>query len=66
MAIFATAGSRLIVRALLAGLMAGLLWVQQHGTTHGVVLGAVTAGAWAAVEYLTPVNASVGVGAKQP
>ena len=66
MGIFASAGFRLIVRAMGAGLMAGILWVQQHGTTHAAVMGALVAAGWAFIEYVSPVNQTVGAGKHTP
>ena len=62
MAIFAAPGSRLLVRALLAGVGVALAYVQTHGTSHAALWGAISAAAWALIEYVTPVNKSVGVG----
>ena len=55
---------RLGARALLAGLAVFVTTLQQANghITRAVLFAALTAGAWAALEYLTPLNGVVGVG----
>ena len=56
--------TRLVVRALLAGLVVIVTTLQTSDdpTSKSVLLGAIVAGFWAAAETLTPLNRSVGVG----
>ena len=61
---FSSPQSRLIVRAVLAGIATFAVKLQAGPLTHAVLVGAVTAAVWAAVEVLTPVNALVGIGKK--
>ena len=63
MSLFATAKARLIVRAIMAGLAAFAVQIHAGGSGgSAAIIAAVTAGAWSALEYLTPVNRSVGHG----
>lgn len=63
-AMLRSAVSRLAVRALLAGasVMVATLQASDDPTSRSVLLGAVVAGFWAALEILTPLNRTVGVG----
>jgi hypothetical protein len=59
---------RLVGRALLAG-VATFVSVLQTTSGHmgrDVLIGAITAGAWAAVEYITPLNGVVGPNKPNP
>lgn len=53
---------RLVIRALVAGLTAALLLLQSSSDWGAAWKGAVVAGVLAACEWLTPLNATVGVG----
>ena len=54
---------RLVVRALLAGVATFVSTLQASGGTlnTSLVIGALTAAGWAVIEYITPLNALVGV-----
>lgn len=53
---------RLVLRALVAGVMAGLVMLNTSSDWSAVWKGAVVAGVLAACEVLTPLNPTVGVG----
>lgn len=58
---FASASTRLVLRALLAGLGTFAATLNQSTSfNRSVVIGAITAAVWAAVEYVTPINQLVG------
>lgn len=54
---------RLVVRAILAGVavLVTKLVAADGEVTMSLVVGAATAGGWAALEYITPLNALVGL-----
>jgi hypothetical protein len=56
-------GTRLILRAILAGVVAFLTAYKSSGnsTSRDAIVGGAVAAAWAVVEYLTPLNGAVGV-----
>lgn len=60
----ASAWSRLIVRALMAGAITFVTTLQAAEDPFGkaALLGAAIAAGWAAIEILTPVNRMVGTG----
>lgn len=53
---------RLVVRALVAGVMAALMLLNTSSDWSAVWKGAVVAGVLAACEVLTPLNPNVGLG----
>lgn len=62
-----TALQRLVARAVIAGGLAffGSLQVADDPFSRSALLAAATTALWAALELLTPVNRSVGVGSPQ-
>lgn len=61
--VFATPEARLIVRAILAGLAVAATALLSGGVlTWAAVSAAGTAGLWAGLEYITPLNKLVGLG----
>lgn len=57
--------SRLVLRALLAGLGAFVAALQGQTLTASAVEGAIVAGVLAVLEVVTPLNRTVGVGSAQ-
>ena len=58
-----TATTRLVLRAIVAGVTVFLTQLQQSSTwDKGLIEGAIVAGVLAGLELVTPLNASVGVG----
>jgi len=58
--VFASPGIRLVLRALLAGLATLAASLQGQTLSHAGVVAAITAAAWTVLEYLTPLNQTVG------
>ncbi len=67
MTVLASGWSRLVVRAVLAGALVFVTTLQAADDPLGrsTLVGAATAAFWAAVEILTPVNRTVGVGSPE-
>lgn len=58
---FADPKVRLAARALLAGLLVAYSHLKGGHITHGVLVAALVAGGWAAVELFTPANGVLGL-----